>query len=215
MPTPDFPPNTLDSEGEPRWIAELASADPNHALHVVRGLEPAAALAALGANPQRVRPVELPDGKPDDQTSLPGAALEIGPGSGATLLAGRIGDWTFVYDDGGYTYDEENTAVLSAGGRSAATSMFSINADASLTYAVDGEQLAWVNVDDLDLEEDLPEMPAELRAAFEAAGTIELDYLEPGEADYSIAMRAVCALAGLTCTIDDIRRIPLLAVEFG
>lgn len=214
MPTPDFPPNTLDSDGDPLWIVELANADPNHAVHVVRDLEPAEALKRLGANPERFRSVELPDSKPDDRTSLPGAALDVKPGTGAALLAGRIGDWTFVYDDSGYTTGD-SAAALSDGGRSAATSYFSINADASLTYAVDGKEVAWVNVDDLDLETDLPEMPAELRAAFEAAGTVELDYLEPGEPDYAIAMRAVCALAGLTCTIDDIRRIPLLGVEFG
>ncbi|QWF83351.1 DUF6461 domain-containing protein [Amycolatopsis sp. CA-230715] len=214
MPKPDFPPNTLSDEGNPLWIDELANADPNHAVHVVRDLEPAEALKRLGANPESFRSVELPDSKPSDHHSLPSTALGIEPGTGAALLAGRIGDWTFVYDDSGYTNDDTLLA-LSDGGRSAATSYFSINADASLTYAVDGEQLAWVNIDDLDLETDLPEMPAELRAAFEAAGTVDLDYLEPGEADYSIAMRAVCTLSGLTCTIDDIRRIPLLGVAFG
>ncbi|MGI8312583.1 hypothetical protein [Saccharopolyspora hattusasensis] len=93
--------------------------------------------------------------------------------------------------------------------------MFSINADASLTYTVDGQQLAWVNVDDLNLEADLPGLPPELRVAFDAAGTVEHDYLDPGEPDYDICMRAVCALAGLYCTVEDLRRIPLLATPFG
>jgi hypothetical protein len=53
-------------------------------------------------------------------------------------------------------------------------------------------------------------MPAELRAAIEAAGVADWEALEPGEVDSLIGMRAACALAGLTVTLDDIRRIPLL-----
>jgi hypothetical protein len=93
--------------------------------------------------------------------------------------------------------------------------VYTINGDASLTYAVDGKQVEWVNVDDLLLEEDLPGMPAELRAAFEAAGTAEWEGLEPGEADSLIAMRAACSLAGLALTLDDVRRVPLLVVPLG
>lgn len=93
--------------------------------------------------------------------------------------------------------------------------MFSINGDASLTYAVDGKQVAWVDVDGLALEEDLPRMPAELRAAFEAAGTVEEEGIEPGEADSSIAMRAVCALAGLPLTLSALRQVPLVVLPFG
>jgi hypothetical protein len=212
--TPGFPQNALDSEGTPIWISELASADPNHTLHVVRGLDPAEALETLGAKPRLFRPCELPSNKPDEWTSLPGAALGVEAGTSATLLAGRIGAWTFVYDDFGAT-SHDDTMALSANGRASATSMYSINADASLTYAVNGEQLAWINVGDLNLEVDLPGLPAELRAAFEAAGTVAFDYLEPGEPDYGIGMRAACALAGLTCTLSDLRHIPLLATEFG
>jgi hypothetical protein len=48
MPTPGFPPNTLDSRGDPIWISELANAEEkNHTLHVVSGLEPAEALETL------------------------------------------------------------------------------------------------------------------------------------------------------------------------
>lgn len=214
MPMPGFPPNTLDAGGVPAWISELACDDPNHAVHVVRDLEPADALGALGANPRLFRPCELPRSKPDEWTSLPDAALGIEPGTCGALLAGRIGVWTFVYDAAGFT-SHDDTMSLSATGRIAATSMFSINADASLTYAVDGEQLAWINVDDLDLAADLPGLPTELRTAFETAGIVEHDYLGPGEPDYDICMRAVCALAGLYCTIEDLRRIPLLVTSFG
>jgi hypothetical protein len=215
MPTPAFPPNTLDPEGEPTWLVELASEDPNHTLHVVKNLEPAEALERLGANPRLFRPCELPATRPNAHTSLPGAALDIGPGNSAALLAGRLGEWTFVYDDAGYTFPEEHTIPLSADGRTAASSLYTINADASLSYAVNGEQLTYINVDDLDLEEDVPDMPAELRAAFDAAGVVDIEGAEPGEADYTIAMRVVCALAGLTFTLDDLRRIPLLGTPFG
>ncbi|WP_433574565.1 DUF6461 domain-containing protein [Nocardia brasiliensis] len=213
MATPGFPPNTLDTEGVPLWISELANDDPNHCVHVVRGLEPAAALEALGAKAPLFRQCELPVGKPDEWTSLPAAALGGERGdSAATLLAGRIGDWTFVYDDGGATDD---VAALSADGRVAATSYYSINADASLTYCTDGNEIAWINVDDLELDTDLADLPADLRAAFEAAGTLEFDYLEPGEADYAICMRAITALADLPPTLDALRRIPLLLTPFG
>ena len=215
MPTPGFPPSTLDSGGTPIWITELAEDDPNHALHVARGIEPAEALEVLGANPELIQACELPDSKPDAWTSLPCAALGTEPGTSATLLAGRVGEWTFVYDDSGFTTDDADTKALSDKGRTAATSVFTINADASLVYAVDGEQAEWVNVDGLDLHEDLPGMPAELRAAFEAAGNVPMEDFEPGEADGDIAMRAACALAGLALTLDDLRRVPLLVVPLG
>lgn len=215
MPTPGFPPGALDSEGLPIWIRDLATDDPNHILHVVRGLEPAEALEALGAKPGLIQPCELPDSKPDKWTSLPGAALGLPRGTGAALLAGRIGEWTFVYDDAGFTYDDEATNALAADGRTAATTVYTINGDAHLTYAVDGKQVEWVNVDDLLLEDDLPGMPAELRAAFEAAGTIEIEDFDLGEVDGLIAMRATCALAGLAVTLDDVRRVPLLVAPLG
>jgi hypothetical protein len=214
MPTPGFPPHTLDEGGGPVWLSDLAAADPSHALHVVRGLEPAEALETLGAKPRLFRPCELPAARPNDWTSLPAAALGEG-NSCAVLLSGRVGEWTFVYDDSGYTVGDDDTKALSAHGRTAATSVFSINADASLVYAVDGAEVAWIDVDDLDLEQDLPGMPDELRAAFQAAGTAEADYLDPGQPDYDIAMRAICALAGLVRTTDELRRIPLLATPFG
>ncbi|MFF1278502.1 DUF6461 domain-containing protein [Streptomyces marokkonensis] len=210
MPTPGFPPDTLDSEGTPVWITDVAWEDPNHTLHVVRGLDPAAALEALGAPPQEIRPCVLPSpsAKPDAFTSLPATALGADSQS-VVLMAGSAGAWTFVYDDGGETWD--GAKALSRGGRTAATSVFTINADASLAYAVDGTELVMVNVDDLELPSDLASMPEELRAAFQAAGVAEQDYLEPGNADYSICMRAVCALADLPRTFEDLRGVRLLA----
>lgn len=113
MPTPGFPLNTLDPEGTPIWISELATGDPNHILHVVRGIDP---VEALAAKPGLIQLCVLPDSKPDEWTSLPCAALGIKPGTSAALLAGRIGEWTFVYDDSGFTHDDEATKALSADG---------------------------------------------------------------------------------------------------
>jgi hypothetical protein len=52
-----------------------------------------------------------------------------------------------------------------------------------------------VDVGGLALGEELPRMPAELRAAFEAAGTVEEEGIEPGEADSTIAMPSAPWLA--------------------
>jgi hypothetical protein len=213
MPTPGFPPHTLD-DGGPVWISDLAVADPNHALHVVRGLDPAEALRLLGAEPDAVRPVELPATRPDDWTSLPAAALGAHSAEDV-LLAGRVGEWTFVYDAAGVTGGDEETEALSADGRKAATSVVTINLDTSFGYAVDGETVLSTSADDLDLAEDLPAMPEEVRAAFEAAGTFDAEHLDPGEPDYDITMRAACALAGLVCTTEDLRRLPLLGASLG
>jgi hypothetical protein len=57
-------------------------------------------------------------------------------------------------------------------------------------------------------------MPADLRAAFADAGTFELDYLDPGEPDFEIFARVVCALAGLRCTLDEVRRMRLVIAPY-
>jgi hypothetical protein len=221
MPTPGFPAETLDEEGTPVWITDLASEDANHTVHVVRDLSPQEALLALGAKPELITSCELPAERPDAWTSLARAAIEGGPAAedpGAVLLAGRLGDWTFVYDDGGLTGfgpDEAPPArLLSVTGKEAATSTFTINADTTLDYAVDGE-LLFVAVEELDLAGEEEEIPDVLREAVEAAGIFEQEDLEEGEPDGSINLRVLCALAGLTCTLDDLRRIPLWAAPFS
>jgi hypothetical protein len=60
MPTPGFPAGTLDEDGFPVWITDLAVHDPNHTVHVVRGLAPADALQILGARPGIITPCQLP-----------------------------------------------------------------------------------------------------------------------------------------------------------
>jgi hypothetical protein len=131
-------------------------------------------------------------------------------------LAGRVGEWTFVYDDSGFTFEDAAEAA-SADGRTGATSVFSINGNAGLTYAVDGKQVAWVDGRRRRsrLGGGTSPYAAELRAAFEAAGTVEEEGIEPGEADSTIAMRAVCALAGLPLTLSALRQVPLVVLPFG
>lgn len=212
MVMPGFPRNTLDSEGLPVWIGDLACEDPNHSLHFVKGIDPVQALRVLRVEPGSIQPCVLPDEKPDPYTSLPSAAFAGNAENAATLLAGRIGEWTFVYDDLGYTFDG-TAGALSDEGRTAVTTVYTINGHASLHYAVDGEELEEVIIDDMSLEERLPDMPAELATAFEAAGIADWDDLEPGEVDSLIGMRAACALAGAVFTLDEIRRIPLLMAQ--
>jgi hypothetical protein len=132
MPAPGFAPGTLNQGGYPAWIADLGSREAaNHTVHVISDLEPAVALQLLGAEQYLITPCQLPAGRHDRSTSLPRAA--IGPADcSAVLLAGRIGAWTFVYDDAGLTSFPAGHAppakLLSAYGRTAATSTTTLNA---------------------------------------------------------------------------------------
>jgi hypothetical protein len=209
MTVPGFAADALDENGLPVWVSGLASENFNHTLHVVRGLDPAAALLALGARAPMIQPCTLAAERPDEWTSL--ARASIAPtDSGAVLLAGRVGKWTFVYDDAGMTGDD-SAAILSKDGREAASTTETINADVSLTYAVDGQ----VFVSTGDSVELGSEIPDGLGPAIEAAGIFERDYLDEGEPDGSVNTRVVCLLAGLTGTLDDLRQIPLLAAPFS
>lgn len=212
MGTPGFPRHTLDPDGLPVWIRDLACEDPHHSLHFAKDVEPVRALEALGVEAASIRPCVLPDRRPNPYTSLPSAAFGGDTGDAATLLAGRVGRWTFVYDDLGYTVAGA-AAVLSRGGGTAVTTVYAINGHAGLHYAVDGEEVEEIVIEELRLAERLPVMPAELAAAFEAAGVADWEDLEPGEVDSLAGMRAVCALAGAALTLDDLRGIPLLMAQ--
>ena len=219
--TPGFPAATLDDEGFPSWITGLASEHAIGTAHVVRGLAPGDALHLLGVRPELVTPCQLPAQRPDEWTSLPQAAIgqdDIAP----VLMAGQIGDWTFVYDDAGVTVHEDSAGepgrpaplatMLSASGREAATSTFTVDADTELAYAADGDLLLHA-VKNVDPAAD--NIPAGLRAAIELAG-----YFEPGDdkdaaSDCGINMRVLCALAGLKITLGDLRKIPLLGAPFS
>ncbi|MER6538886.1 hypothetical protein ABT215_34855 [Streptomyces sp900105755] len=95
----------------------------------------------------------------------------------------------------------------------AVTTVSAINGHASLHYAVDGEEVEEVVIDELSLEERLPGMPAELAATFEAAGIADWEDLEPGEVDSLIGMRVACAMAGAVLTLDEIRQMPLVMTQ--
>ena len=219
MPTPGFPAGTLSADGFPIWIDGLADEDPNHTVHVVRDLAPTDAMqvvgAKLGTKPGMITPCQLPAQRPPAGTSLPRAAIGPTDSVVSVLLAGQVGAWTFVYDDLGltaYVEDPEEPSgstppakMLSAGGREAATSTWTINADTHLAYAVNGKLLLETG-DDVDPAKD--DIPAGLRAAIEAAGNFES---EDDDLDSGINMRVLCALAGLNITLEDLRKIPLLA----
>jgi len=223
MPAPGFGPNTLGEDGCPVWIGELANDDPNHLVHAVRGLEPADALALLGADPQSITACELPARRPDQWTSLPRAAISpLDPL--AVLLAGRTGDWTFIYDDLGLTlfFDQpgspppppETAQVLSSNGEVAATAYYTVTGHAGFAYAVNGEVLAYVGDGEVlpGSADPADDRLAGVSAAFESAGIFSTD---SGELDDYASMRAICALAGLPRTMADLRQIPLLVAPLN
>ncbi|MFE5566550.1 hypothetical protein ACFQ68_16310 [Amycolatopsis japonica] len=208
MSMAQFVPDAWDASGCPAWISALATEDPNHLVHVVRDLEPPAALELLGAERDSIAPCELPVATADERTSLLRAAISPADPS-AVLLAGRIGEWTFVYDDLGLTlglWDGakplDAAAVLSAQGKAAATGYSAITGHAGLLYAVDGELV--VNQELFDPAELDGDSPAEVRTAVELAGAFETRF------DDYLGMRAVCVLAGLPRTLDDLRKVALL-----
>ena len=214
MPTPGFRTGTLNNDGYPAWITALDNDDnTNHTVHVVRGLAPADALQAADRRQAVITPCRLPAQQPDNGTSLPRAA--IGPtDSGAVLLAGQVGPWSFIYDDAGMTSLAQDgvspAEVLSAAGREAATCT---DLNPELAYAVDGELLLHVIDDNISPADE--NIPAGLRAARRAAGNFESEDDEDGEDDYGVNMRVVCALASLNITLDELRSIPLLAAPFS
>ncbi|WP_216893023.1 hypothetical protein [Nocardia alni] len=216
MPEPYFAPDQLDETGCPAWITEFAGTeyDANHMVHVVRDIYPAEALELLGADPEEIRPCVLPTRDPGEKTSLARAAIHpLNPI--VVLIAARIGEWTFIYDDLGETGclwhleqqpPVDSTAALSTKGGVAATAAVSITGHIGFTYAVDGDIKVWHSdrgFEATDLENDAP---AEVRAAAEAAGTIQ------AEPDDGITMRMICALTGLPRTMNELREIPLLIV---
>jgi len=214
MSEPYFSPDTLDADGCPTWLNVLAGeeSDPNHLVHAVRDLGPADALEMLGVDPAEIRPAELPARPPGDLTSLARAAIHpLNPT--VVLIAGRVGDWTFIYDDLGETGWQwpvkgqspcNTTEGLSRAGKIAVTSGIAITGQAYLTYAADGTILL-LSGDPVFRAADLGEdAPADLRAAVDAAGTFG------AEVDFGLGMRTICALAGLPRTLDQLRQLPLL-----
>jgi hypothetical protein len=101
-----------------------------------------------------IRPCELPKSKRGHNVSLPASALATESDHDGTLPAGRIGAWTFVYDDMGLANDLWVTQELSADERVAATAEYSTNAVARLSYAIDGQEIFEVSRDNLVLEND-------------------------------------------------------------
>jgi hypothetical protein len=216
MPIPGFRAGTLSNDGYPAWITALDNYEgANHTVHVVRGLAPADALQLVGAPQAVITPCRLPAQQPGNRTSLPRAAIGSAD-SGAVLLAGQVGPWSFIYDDAGLTSLAQDgvspAEMLSADGREAAACTGG-GLNPSLEYAVDGELLLHIIDDDISHAEE--NIPAGLRAAVGAAGIFESGDDEDGEDDYGVNMRVVCALAGLNISLGELRSIPLLAAPFS
>jgi hypothetical protein len=215
VPTPGFPAGTLGESGLPAWLDALTDdEDAYFTFHVVRGLAPADALAAIGARPALFMACVLPG-----EGAEPPRQVFGDPECEAVLLAGQVGAWTFVHDAFGDTEAGEDprrrrsfvsmAEILSAGGNEAATSSVSINAGARLMYAVDGDLLLHA-VGEVDAEKD--DVPTGLRAAVESAGTFAAADDRPDDA---VSVRVACALAGLNLTLEDLREIPLIGAPLG
>lgn len=225
LTTPGFPAGTLDDEGCPVWTTSLYG--PDHLMfYLVRDLEPAAALEALGADPARAVPCALPAEAPAelDARSLPATVLDSE--AETVLLAGRVRGWTFVMDDANTTEDlgDDPAAALSAAAGGPAVSLhIDINALNRLCYAEDGAPVFETDFDNVD--GDVAELPADapavVRAAIDAAGNLDElieddedddeDY--PGRRDHAFLDRLACALAGANWTYDELRGADLIAVE--
>lgn len=222
MTAPEFPAGTLDSDGCPAWISELGAGDPHQLVHLVRDLRPLDALEVLGAKLRHVRPCTLPRERADEHTSLPGTALGESDRS-AVLLAGRIGGWTFVFDDAGMTSevsDADGSLVIPAvalsrvGGAALGLAHNFTGPSRGLVFAEHGAEVLWTNSDDLDTV--APEFEGRLKDAVEAAGIVEQDYLDPDERDPDAVIRMGCVLAGITSwTSADIRAAEPVMLPFG
>jgi hypothetical protein len=208
MSTPWLGPSSLDESGCPAWISAIAGPGRNRLVHVVRDLEPAAALAALGAKPDSIVSCELPSTQAGPRTSPPRAA----GGHGNPLLSGRVGDWTFVYDDLGCTLAvwsgtdpwtaRDAASILSATGNTAATGYLSAVGQAGFIYSIAGKPVV---EQELYRPDELGESsPAEVRTAVRQAGAVN------APRDGYLGIRSACALAGLPGTLDGFGEVPLL-----
>lgn len=222
MTAPQFPPDTLDSAGGPAWLSELGAGDPHQLVHLVRDLQPLEALEVLGAKLEHLRPCTLPRERADEYTSLPRTALGDAE-CGAVLLAGRIGDWTFVFDDAGMTSEvlDVNGALVTpavalsrTGGAALSLANIFGGPSCGLDFAEHGDEVLWTNSDELDGI--APDLEGRLKDALDAAGIVEQDYLDPGERDPDAVLRMGCVLAGITSwTSADIRAADLVMLPFG
>jgi hypothetical protein len=221
VPTPGFPAGTLGESGLPAWLEALTDdEDAYFTLHVVRGLAPTDALAAIGARPAMFMACVLPGEAQAGVEAQPPRQVFGDPGCEAVLLAGQVGAWTFVYDGFGDTESGEDprqrgsfvsmAEILSAGDKEAATSSVSINAGARLVYAVDGDLLLHA-VGEVDPERD--DIPTGLRAAVESAGTFAA--ADDDRPDDAVSIRVACALARLNLTLEDLREVPLIGAPLG
>ena len=208
MAVPGFPAEAIDENGFPRWITQLGDGDAHHLLHVVRGLSPEQALRLVGGGTvyRYLAPGTLPAEPAEDGRSLVHAAVDVDRRADL-LIAGRNGDWTFVYDPLGETV--EVVDVLSADGRVAASAISSINADASLWYAEDGQTVC--EIMEPYGPEYTEELPEALRPAVEAAGSV--DSTDEDEWDIDVNVRIACALAGLMWTLEELAAQPLVVAQ--
>ncbi|AGL16182.1 DUF6461 domain-containing protein [Actinoplanes sp. N902-109] len=210
MNNPLFSADAVSLRGIPDWIDRLAWEDPNHSLYVVRGLDPAEVIGIVGGEQVRtLAPGELPEDTADEWSGVVPHALEAAGGGDLLRVAGRRGDWTFVYDTFG-GMDGELAKTLSKGGRAAAYVVNSISGISRVDCAEDGSGVYELD-DSYDPDYDQENVPELLRNAIDAAMAVDL---EDPDWDLGVNMRIVCALAGLTWTYEEFRQHPLTIARY-
>ncbi len=215
MPVPGFEAEHLDEDGGLRWVSEIAG-DNGYVLHAVQGLTAQQALALVGGKLLRtLEPGELTSDSPEDEwTTVVHLAVQDQTSESDLLVAGEgAPGWAFVLDLSGMTVFEMDelthnpqggfrgraAAGLPPGPRTATSFTCTINGDEIMRFS-DGE-----TEHHLDGWEDPPSgaaVPAVLGTAFQAAGRF-------GSPDHQAGLRALCALAGLIWTPEELRRQPL------
>ncbi|WP_285711091.1 DUF6461 domain-containing protein [Microtetraspora sp. NBRC 16547] len=114
------------------WLAEDDELGDLWGLTFVRGVSEVEALLRLGADQESIRPLTY------DKLIDDGLFPE-------TLLAGRVGDWTVLIEESGWTCTEVDKAqVLSAGTVAVAVLRHDYASD-EFVYAVDGELVTYFN----------------------------------------------------------------------
>ncbi|GGS79972.1 DUF6461 domain-containing protein [Nonomuraea spiralis] len=114
------------------WLAEDDELGDLWCLTFVRGVSEVEALLRLDADPESMRPLTY------DELMDDGLFPE-------TVLAGRVGDWTVLIEESGWTCTEADKAQALSAGTVAVTVLRHDYASDDFVYAVDGELVTYFN----------------------------------------------------------------------
>ncbi|TDD45805.1 hypothetical protein E1286_22850 [Nonomuraea terrae] len=114
------------------WLAEDDELGDLWCLTFVRGVSEVEALVRLGADQESIRPLTY------DELTDDGLFPE-------TVLAGRVGDWTVLFEESGWTCTEADKAHALSAGTVAVVVLRHDYASDAFVYAVDGELVTYFN----------------------------------------------------------------------